>query len=163
MKKLLVLVVLAVASLANAVILDLSSDLDMKIFSIGIAAPGMSGAADGTGVYFAITGVVPASGVLTAAAAPLTLSSANYGDIGDTGLFAYGLGTYGEFRATNVTYSVGAGIYATDYMVAPGAKEVTLFTLDSNFSQATVVETFVIPEPATMGLLALGGLLFRKK
>ncbi len=166
MKKLLVLMlVLTLASLVNAVpIMNLVWNSNN---TFGIEVPlGMSGAHDWTGVYFVITGVEPDSGILSlgANASILTLSSANEGDAGDTGLFPYGVGTYGEFRATNVTYVASGGLYANGYVLLPGATtSPCLYTLDDSMIAATLVAEILIPEPATIALLCLGGLMLRRR
>ena len=174
MKKLLSLVlVLAFASLASALTMDLVGNADNTSFSIALLTPGlfeppgvgMSGAVDGSGVYFAITGVNTDSGSLAATLpAVLILSSANEGDAGDTGLFDYGLGTYGEFRAGPPRlYVAAAGIYSEGYTPAAGAKAVSLYRLNYFLTAATLIETITIPEPATIVLLCLGGLVLRKR
>ncbi len=168
MKKLLVLVlVLAMTSLASATVAMTLVDNGDGTYGIDVTN-GMTGAADQTGQYFAIIGVENGSlSMPTAILAILgTLSNANEGDVGDTGLFDYGTGTYGEFRATNITYvATPGGEWITGYTLLEGATVIDLYTMDNSMTQEslTLADEIIVPEPATIALLCLGGLLIRKK
>lgn len=161
MKKLLLVVVLAVASLANAAILSEMKIVDQGAGLFGIElVNGMANTVDGSGGYWIIIGVDPASGVLSAPAA-LDMA-AIYGDASGSGLFAEGLGVVGEFTAsTTSAWSATGGVYAGGFVATTSV--IQLYAVDDAVTEATLVDTFIIPEPATMVILALGGLLIRKK
>jgi hypothetical protein len=133
-------------------------------------APGMSAAVDASGTYFAIVGVDPLSGSLAAALpAAANFSSANEGSVdNDLGL-GIGTGTYGEFRVgppNTLTYEfdiADRATWAENYTLLPGATAVSLYRLSENQDTPVLVNTILIPEPATITLLCLGGLLLRKK
>ena len=173
MKKMLLMlvVILSIAPFTNAADgIPQMNLVDNGNHTYGINVPnGMTSTTGSlfTGVYFIVIGVDPGSGSLTMPApiaTILSLSSANEGDAGDTGLFPYGVGTYGEFRAGPPRlYVAAAGIYSEGYTPAAGAKAVSLYRLNDFLTAATLIETITIPEPATIVLLCLGGLVLRKR
>jgi hypothetical protein len=181
MKKLLVLVfVLGLASFASA---DIHSPMDIVIFTnytFGIELPsGMSSAMDGSGGYFVLTGVNSTSGILNTAYSnvfeTLTLSWANYGDAGDTGLFPYGVGIWGEFRTTpSSSWTTSPDIYAYNFTLQAGASDYPkLYIINDYMTTKTLVDypdlereprpPLGSPEPATIALLCLGGLMIRRR
>jgi len=175
MKKLLVLVlVLGLASLAGAAIvspMDLVANEALDTFSIVLTgntnANGMDSVIDGQGGYWILLGVDTDSGAINLAhSAMLEIleKSAIYGDVGDTGLFGAGSGVYGAFYTLTMgAWTAETGTYANGFTLQEGATEVSLYAVDDAGTLATLVETIIIPEPATIALLCLGGLLLRKK
>jgi len=166
MKKLLVFVAaIAVASLANAEIFSPMLIVDLG-GTYGIVLPsGMSSASDTSGGYWALIGAAPTSGVL-AVPATLDLSSIG-GDAGDTGLFPAGSGVYGWFVSSRTSaWTTAAGVYANGFTLKTGAWSLRLYRIDDAATVATLVDDGSgpdIPEPATIALLSLGGLLLRRK
>lgn len=170
MKKLLVLVsVLAIASLASAAVIEIYDNLD-GTYSIDVPN-GMSGKTDvspmlgdGSGYYWVLVGVDVSSGAIATGIPAIMSLSAVYGDADQSGLFLTGEGVLGEFRTPAVgTWSAAAGQWADSFTAQEGVETLYLYTLDDGVTTATLVDTFIIPEPATIALLCLGGLLLRKK
>jgi hypothetical protein len=57
-----------------------------------------------------------------------------------------------------------AGIYATGFTALPGVTQLQLWQLDDGYGPIQIIATLnLVPEPATIALLCLGGLLLRKK
>jgi len=170
MKKLLVLVsILAIASLASAATMEI---YDFGDGTYGIDVPsGMSGKTDvipmlgdGSGSYWVMIGVDVSSGAISATIPAIMSLSGIYGDADGTGLFATGLGVVGEFRTPAVgTWSAAGGQWADSFTAQEGVLTLYLYAVDDGVSVATLIDTLYIPEPATIALLCLGGLLLRKK
>ena len=175
MKKMLLMlvVILSIAPFTNAADgIPQMNLVDNGNHTYGINVPnGMTSTTGSlfTGVYFIVIGVDPGSGSLTMPApiaTILSLSSANEGDAGDTGLFPYGVGTYGEFRATTDNFNATpGGVWADTYSLLQGATKVQLYTTDNSMSQdsLTLVSQINVPDPITMSLLAIGGLFLRRR
>jgi hypothetical protein len=179
MKKLLALVlVLAVVSLANAaMVLDLSVGADNA--ADVLLAPGsfvLSVTNSGNFVQpadFAGFGLVVISGsgtisggVVTAlapSASGFDTDPANQADL--AALFG-GAGVYGTIASwTAGTFAGGKYLDGITFDYAGGDVLIQLITT-ADFETFTVADSVLvkqIPEPATMALLALGGLLFRRK
>lgn len=165
MKKLLVLVaVLAVASLANAVIMSPMEIVKNLDGTYGINMPvGMSASIDGpSGGYFALIGVDGSAAVLTAPAffdgASITLGTGP-----DIGLEAGIIGGFTVTGTWTVANAQAAGVYATGFTALEGVKQLQLWQLDDGYAPTQIVATYDIPEPATIAVLSLGGLLLRRK
>jgi len=167
MKKLLMLVlVLGIVSIAGAEIMSPMEIKDLGAGEYGIdLTSGMSAATDVSGGYWVLIGVDATSGALASAKPVILDLSGIGGDAGDTGLFAAGSGVYGEFTAssTSTTWTAASGVYADSFTAQTGVDTLYLYTLDDYAEGSTLVDTFVIPEPATMLILGLGGLLLRRK
>jgi hypothetical protein len=165
MKKLLVLlVVLGITSLASAEIMS-AMEIVYNAGAVSINAPnGMSSVVDNSGGYWVLIGVDATSGAL-AATLPASLDlSAIGGDAGDTMLFDVGSGAYGWFVASSTSaWTAASAIYADSFTVQQGVTTLYLYTLDDAAENSTLIDTYIIPEPATIALLCLGGLLLRKK
>jgi hypothetical protein len=169
MKKLLVLmVVLAVASLANAVIVSSIKIVDNLDGTYAISLPdGMSNAVDGpSGGYVALVGIDMTSGTLTA---PVMMdASALNRDFGSgEDWIGLGPGIIAGFVTNNTTttWTSASGVYATGLTPLAGVTLLELWQLDDGFIPMGTepVDTMIIPEPATIALLCIGGLLLRKK
>ena len=169
MKKLLSLVlVLVLASFVNAAIVSEMQIVDNGdgTYSIELVS-GMSASVDSSGGYWVLVGVDASSGSLASTLPSAMDLSTIYGDAESSlsnGLFAVGDGVLGEFSASSTTsWTAAAGVYADSFVAQTGVTTLYLYTIDDNTSYATLVDTLVIPEPATIALLCLGGLLLRKK
>lgn len=161
MKKLLVLmVVLAFASLASAVIVSPMEIKDNGDGTYGIdLISGMSDTVDYSGGYWALVGVDYATGHLTNPA--ILDASQLYDSSTQVGLGEGALGGFVTY--TMNAWSSTAGVYADGYTALEGATALYLWQLDDGYGQIGIVDTLIIPEPATITLLCLGGLLLRKK
>jgi len=159
MKKLLVLVlVLGMASLANAGLITASSTTP---FVITITAADVASAAD---VYIDYTNYVAAGG--NTADAVLVGSGASIANlfvftVGDQGADAYyaALGNMSSWAngATLATLDLnGAGANI-------GSTQISMDLIDGNTSEVIGSVSVMIPEPATIALLCIGGMLLRKK
>ena len=172
MKKFVVLMmILAVASLVNAQIVSSVKIVDLLDGTYGIELPNGCGGTggqtpqvgDGLGGYWVLIGVDPTSGAIKDALPKMSLSSI-YGDASMSSLFPEGSGVLGEFTIPAVTpWTHTPGMYANGFTAQPGATVLRLYTLDDGVTAATFVDELIIPEPATMALLSLGGLLLRRK
>ena len=176
MKKLLVIVFICwISCYANAYI---NSPMNLIYNSIdqtvGIELlEGMSSDVDGlSGGYWALIGVEPVSGTLTQ---PSVLDLSNiYGDAGQTNIFISGIGVVGEFTAsTTSSWTAAAGIYAEDFILLEGWHNLYLFQLNDAGTEATWIpgagsldpppSWIFVPEPATIALLCLGGMMIRHR
>jgi hypothetical protein len=177
MKKLLILVsILGLASLASA---EINSPMWIVPFTdntLGIELlSGMSSAMDGQGGYWVLTGVNLTSGILNTAHPdiPETLDTSHiYHDAGDTGLFPYGIGVWGEFSTSNSSsWTAASGIYAYNFTFLEGAYSQELYKISDDATTITRVDLLTldrpqvppIPEPTTIALLCLGGLMLRRR
>lgn len=163
MKKLLALVlVLAVTSVVSAVIVSPMQIVKQgETYAINMPS-GMAVELDGpSGGYWALIGVDPASGQIVAPG--FFDGAAILGGGADIGMAD---GVVGGFTVTGTWTAAapqGAGIYAQGFVALPGVQVLELWQLDDGYAPIQMVDSFVIPEPATMAILALGGLLFRRK
>jgi hypothetical protein len=128
-------------------------------------------------VYWALV-VAPAQGSITAGVLHLAAGSGQSGApsasmIDDTGqlvgMFPIGSGIAGYFGYTGTdAYTTTGGLYVDGIVFhceAPTDAVIQLWQYDSSFTTVTLADQVVIhqPEPATIALLSLGGLLLRKK
>jgi hypothetical protein len=159
MKKLSFLVlILGAASIANAYI-----NSPMKIVSLGSGEygieliNGMSSTMDDQGGYWLMAGVNPNSGALAPTLPPILNDSYISPDSPN--------GVMGRFGTTSISpsWTAASGIYADSFTTQINATTLYLYTLDDSMVQATLVDTFIIPEPATIALLCLGGLMLRRR
>jgi hypothetical protein len=162
MKKLLALVlVLGCVSLANAAFILEATPSVGGDYVITVSCDTAVAPAGGSEMYWAL---LVDAGSLTDAGAMAKQTGVGfdmqlYGDISGAGL--PGIGTWGTLFTTGG--AIPAGILF-DGFVANGAMVVSLVQILPDFSgYGDTVATAIIPEPATMALLALGGLLFRRK
>ncbi|MFA6426617.1 MAG: PEP-CTERM sorting domain-containing protein [Phycisphaerae bacterium] len=168
MKKLLsVVLVLALASLASATIISPMKivNLGAGLFGIeltsGLVGNASNGSGDGSGGYFALLGV--SGGNIVASVKSNMALSDIYPDVADLGLTT-GTGVYGEFRtAATAAWVQAAGLAATNFAVLAGVQEIILYSYDDSGANPVLVDTFIIPEPATIAVLSLGALLLRRK
>jgi hypothetical protein len=120
---------------------------------------------DGSGTYWVLIGVN--GGALAATLPPVMGLSAVYGDASGSGMEQFatpGQGIIGEFRTSTMgSYVAAGGTYADSFTLIEGVTTLYLYAVDDGVAVATLVDTYVIPEPATIALLCLGGLLIRKK
>lgn len=177
MKKLLSLVlVLALASLANAMVLSISVGGDINLQEITVAPSTelvldihSGGFLQGEGRYLGLVAIGPGTisgGIVTPPAPDATEV------LGPEWAELYpGQGMYGyiDTFSTAASYSAPAGTYFDQILFhcdGPGDVLVQLITT-TDFVEYAVVDQLVIhqivPEPATMALLSLGGLLLRRK
>jgi hypothetical protein len=180
MKKLLVLlVILGIASFASAFTMTIGHNTENTLFSIDMIS-GMAGnttaipmTGDGSGTYWVLIGVAPTSGALASTLPVVMGLSAVYGDAGQTGIFKYGIGVVGEFRTPTMgSWSAAAGTWA-DGFTAINNWNVYLFTINDAVTEATWIPQWLdqeppppdifVPEPTTITLLCLGGLMLRRK
>jgi hypothetical protein len=166
MRKLIVLMmVLCMASLANAAIMSSIAIVDNGDDTYGINLPsGMNSVADGSGGYWVLIGVEVTSGALTATIPAALDLSGIYGDAGETGVFPVGIGVVGIFASgATAAWTAAPGIYADSFIAKAGATVLQLYTLDDGVANPELVDIMLIPEPATLAILGLGGLLLRKR
>jgi hypothetical protein len=169
MKKLLGLfLVLGFVSLANAVINSPMWIVPFTDGTVGIELlSGMSSAVDNYGGYWALIGVDPASGII-APPPPLDMSYL----FGSSTQFGLPEGVIGGFVASSTSsWTAASGIYAYNFTPIAGSG-IYLYRLDDGFGSATLVDVLTLdreprppitPEPATIALLCLGGLMLRRK
>lgn len=160
MKKLLVLVaVLAVASLANAGLVTATSTVP---FQVTITA---ANASDNADVFIDYTNYVAAGG--STAASTLTGAGADIAN-----LFVYTAGVEGAdvyylslARAAAGTWANGVKLATLDLNGAGNDIGTVPVTMDLYDAELNVIGqvTVLIPEPATIAVLSLGGLLLRRK
>jgi len=175
MKKLLVLMlVVGMTSWASAMIvspIEINNTGAVTMADITIDLPsGMSSAVDGSGGYWALISsssffnsipdpANPVGGGAITSLAPD--ASGILGDAGDSGLLPYGVGVYGFFGSYSTTWSTGAGAYADSFTGTP--LYVSLFLIDDTFTTATDISQYYVPEPLTISLLGLGGLIMLRR
>ncbi len=152
MKKLLVLVlVLAMASLANAGLITVSS---ASVSGITISVSGTitndSALALWTDYTTALSNFVLGSAVWPTLDASGEFFAIDGGDI-------YNLSTF----ATSGKYPITGELLKADF--ATGTVHVYAQEYDGDGIPVGDITTFIVPEPATIALLCLGGLLLRKK
>lgn len=159
MKKFLMLIlVLAMTTAANATLsLDYDGVADVNTESAGET---VAGAAFDFFMVYTDTLAVPTITLdYTGAGSTLTDVTVAYGTMLE-GLLGLGTG--------DVTAAYSAHISDTDFLLIPNGTMVsssttgagTVYLLDQG---GATIETVFIPEPATIALLCLGGLLLRKK
>jgi hypothetical protein len=159
MKKLLsVVLVLGFVSLANAVIYSPMQVVSTGGGTVGIELiSGMSSAVDNSGGYWALIGVDPDSGII---APPSSLDLS--GLCGSSTQIGLDDGVIGGFVSSSMSsWSTPAGVYATGFTVLPGVTHLELWQLDDGYGPIQIV--WSVPEPATIALLCLGGLMLRRK
>ncbi|MDD5135023.1 MAG: PEP-CTERM sorting domain-containing protein [Phycisphaerae bacterium] len=164
MKKLLVLVlVLAVASLANATfVLELTAPDTVSIVGYdNLANEGAAyfvsvmGSADGGTIVGASSHSLSMITDYTGADVDLTAGIEYYAGGTVSGIY---FAEIGDLNATNPLLSVPQNGILESWVGAAG----TTITLHDNTTLESIA-AITIPEPATMALLSLGGLLLRRK
>jgi hypothetical protein len=180
MKKLLSLVlVLALASWANAMILQISVNgdpepIDSQItllpsqeVELDITSP--DGFVNGDATYWALVVISPGTGTITGGVVHIPPAPDASMMLAPEDMAEYfpGAGVYGSIDSWAGNGGATAGVYY-DGMIfhcdGPGDAIVQLLTTD--WETVTVLDQVIIhqiPEPATIALLSLGGLLLRRK
>ncbi|MGD0786086.1 MAG: PEP-CTERM sorting domain-containing protein [Sedimentisphaerales bacterium] len=158
----MLVLVLGMASLASAVTYTASSAAP---FTITITSSDVSDNAD---VLIDWTNYVAVMGSGSEMACVLTGSAADIANLfvfhasnTDEGVDAY----YGALAKTSGTWANGATLATFDLNGAganTGETPITMNLLDGDLNVLGTV-TVMVPEPATIALLCLGGLLLRKK
>lgn len=184
MKKLLVLLVVAsLTALASGMDLTIAVGTDTGVTEVTIhpsdtlvLAINASGFAQGDGISFGIIGDalgLVSGGIVVSPPAPdatfIDTDPANQEPFAE---MYGGVGIYGgiDTFATSPTYSAPGGLYIDQiafHCEGLGDSIVQLITT-LDFETYTVIDTLIVhqvpvPEPATIALLCLGGLLLRKK
>ena len=160
MKKLLiVMLVLAVASVANAT-LSITAPATVDLGATATVTVSSDTAADSYIAYVDFTGGVPLSNAQILAAA---------GPNAKCTLSPYGYAGYYEIAALDYTppSDILAGAHFTFDLISTGADLSTTYTvrlLDEDWAtEIGSVGIEVVPEPMTIALLGLGGLLLRRR
>jgi hypothetical protein len=158
MRKLVVLMlVLGMASLANAAIVSSIQLLDNGggLYSI-ILPSGMSNVIDSSGGYFFVTGVNPLSGAVNAGAPDAS------GVLGNSADFGFDPGVLGFIGSYAAIWSAPANSIPI-ISLAGTAPAIRLYTISDEFTNPVLRSEILVPEPATLALLGLGGILLRKR
>ena len=159
MKKLLVLmIILGMASMANA-----AMSWDLTFDSTTVYAT----VTDNEGSMYLALAIVPADGTLSSFAAgdDMPADGASWGTLADVGLSALGQGELWAMADTGSTpvYNDGDWLKASWALDSPATSVVvSLYEAQEDLSYE-LLDTLLIPEPATVALLALGGLLLRRR
>jgi hypothetical protein len=159
MKKLLVLmIVLALASLANAVTITGDYNSTTKVISVSVA--------DNEGSLYLGISVTDGDGVVGSfgLGADAPASSENFDMMGEGQYYP----DNGEGELWTMVHVSGTPVYVDgEWLVATFSgstpSTVTVWSFVEDGEVFTEEEVIVIPEPATIALLCLGGLLIRKK
>jgi len=163
MKKLLVLaLIMAVAPLASATFTLEKLPAGPAAYTISISSDVDIVAASSNEMYWAL---LVDAGALTDVGASAKKTGTGFdmqinGDISGAGL--PGIGTWGTLFTTGG--AITAGQLFDGFAVSGPATLVSLVQILPDFSgYGQTVATLVIPEPATIAVLGLGGLLLRRK
>jgi len=171
MKKLLVLaLVCALASVANATLnLSIVDNLDgtFGIQQTGTFTARVPPNSDGS-YFYAVAdmgGTIPTGGVVAPGAPGNTymFDDAQGGGLPDLGNNNGVWGNIDLLIASGADVAIAGGLYISGITAAPGVT-VYLYTCDPDMTAGTLIQTVtLVPEPMTLGLLALGGLFIRRK
>jgi hypothetical protein len=159
MKKMLTLVVilLSIASLASASTIA-AYNAGTNVISVTVT--------NNTGSEYIGLSITSGAGILSgfAKGPQAPASTDNFANLGVAGYYQ----GYGEGELWTCVDTAGVPTYIDGSWLTAnfsGAKPstVTLWAYDENTEGFTAIQTILIPEPATIALLCLGGLLLRKK
>jgi hypothetical protein len=178
MKKLLVLIVIAsLTTLANGMLLQISAGGDPDPVDSTIILQEQSGyisldiwspdgwLSDADNLYFGLV-VSPAMGTITGGVMHIPPAPDGAMMIGDDLSEFFGNpGIYGQLMCYTVGGGPGIFVDGIEFH-CEGAGDAVISLITTDFTTYTVHDTLTIhqiPEPATIVLLSLGGLLLRKK
>ncbi|PKL47084.1 MAG: hypothetical protein CVV39_06325 [Planctomycetes bacterium HGW-Planctomycetes-1] len=183
MKKLLVLaVILSVTAMANAMVLSIAVGGDTGVSEITVLPSGElvlavhadvfnqgDGITWGLVVYSGDGTIIGTSGIVTALAPNASFLAPEEELLDWANMFGYS-GVYGGVDTFEVSpvYTTVGGLYFDEIVFQAGSSgTVTVQLIETlDFETYDVVDSLsiiIIPEPATIALLCLGGLLIRKK
>jgi len=160
MKKFVVLMlVLAMTSLVSATPLWTITGNETEGITVSVTSP------DQADLYLALA--VDSDGVLSSVAAGTNApsDSMSYGTLSGVGLGSLGQGELWAMADFATPYVYDTGVWLTcDFAFDSGKTSSTVYLYSAPEGETpTLLTSATIPEPATMVILGLGGLLLRRK